>query len=185
MLYCAGIIAAVCDELERLPRASRPALVVDPVMVASSGDPLLQPFAVKEHEERLPPLAPLVTPNLDEAGALTGRNLVSLADLRTAGSELAQRYGVPFLIKGGHLRGEIAVGVLFGPGRPMEFTAPFVQRASTHGTGCTYSAAITAQLALGKDLPAAIDEAKRFVTRAIRESLHWHQPRPASALKQW
>jgi hydroxymethylpyrimidine/phosphomethylpyrimidine kinase len=67
----------------------------------------------------------------------------------------------------------------------MEFTAPFVQRASTHGTGCTYSAAITAPLALGKDLPAAIDEAKRFVTRAIRESLHWHQPRPVSALKQW
>ena len=106
MLYCAGIIAAVCDELERLPRASRPALVVDPVMIASSGDPLLQPFAVKEYEERLLPLAALVTPNLDEAAALTGRNLVSLADLRTAGSELAQRYGVPFLIKGGHLRGE-------------------------------------------------------------------------------
>jgi hydroxymethylpyrimidine/phosphomethylpyrimidine kinase len=72
MLYCAGIIAAVRDELERLPRASRPALVVDPVMVASSGDPLLQPFAIKEYEERLLPLAALVTPNLDEAGALTG-----------------------------------------------------------------------------------------------------------------
>jgi hydroxymethylpyrimidine/phosphomethylpyrimidine kinase len=158
MLYCAGIIAAVRDELERLPRASRPALVVDPVMVASSGDPLLQPFAIKEYEERLLPLAALVTPNLDEAGALTGRNLVSPADLRTAGSELAQRYVVAFLIKGGHLRGEIAVGVLFGPGRPREFTAPFVQRASTHGTGCTYSAPITAQLALGKDLPAAIDD---------------------------
>jgi hydroxymethylpyrimidine/phosphomethylpyrimidine kinase len=105
MLYCAGIIAAVCDELERLPRASRPALVVDPVTVASSGDPLLQPFAIKEYEERLLPVAALVTPNLDEAGALAGRTLVSLADLRTAGSELAQRYGVAFLIKGGHLRG--------------------------------------------------------------------------------
>ena len=105
MLYCAGIIAAVCDELERLPRASRPALVVDPVRVASSGDPLLQPFAIEEYEERLLPLAALLTPNLEEAGALTGRNLVSLADLRTAGSELAQRYGVPFLIKGDHLRG--------------------------------------------------------------------------------
>ena len=82
MLYCAGIIAAVCDELERLPRVSRPALVVDPVMIASSGDPLLQPLAVKAYEQRLLPLASLVTPNLDEAAALTGRKLVSLADLR-------------------------------------------------------------------------------------------------------
>jgi hydroxymethylpyrimidine/phosphomethylpyrimidine kinase len=186
LLYSAGIIAAVCDELERLPRASRPALVVDPVMIASSGDPLLQPLAVKGYEERLLPLASLVTPNLDEAGALTGRKLSSLADLKAAGSELTERFGVPFLIKGGHLRGETAVDVLFGPGgEPTEFTAPFVGRACTHGTGCTYSAAIAAQLALGQDLPSAIGEAKLFVTRAIRESLDWLQPQPVSALKQW
>jgi hydroxymethylpyrimidine/phosphomethylpyrimidine kinase len=154
-------------------------------MIASSGHPLLQPLAVKGYEERLLPLASLVTPNLDEASALTGRKLASLADLRAVGSELAQRYGVPFLIKGGHLRGEIAVDVLCGPGEPMEFRAPFVPCASTHGTGCTYSAAIAAQLALGKDLPAAVDEAKLFVTRAIRESLQWRRPRPVSALKQW
>jgi hydroxymethylpyrimidine/phosphomethylpyrimidine kinase len=185
LLYSAGIIAAVCDELDRLPQASRPFLVVDPVMIASSGDPLLQPLAIKGYEERLLPLASLVTPNLDEAGTLARRKLASLADLRVAGSELAERFGVPFLIKGGHLPGEIAVDVLFGPGKPVEFTAPFVPRASTHGTGCTYSAAIAAQLALGKDLPSAIGEAKLFVTRAIRESLHWLQPQPVSALKQW
>jgi hydroxymethylpyrimidine/phosphomethylpyrimidine kinase len=185
LLYSAGIIAALCDEFERLPRASRPALVVDPVMIASSGDPLLQPLAVEAYEERLLPLASLVTPNLDEAGALTGRKLASLADLKAAGSELAERFGVPFLVKGGHLRGKTAVDVLFGPGEPTEFTAPFVQRACTHGTGCTYSAAIAAQLALGQDLPSAIGEAKRFVTRAIRESMDWLQPQPVWALKQW
>jgi len=185
MLYSAGIIAAVCDELERVAQASRPALVVDPVMIASSGDPLLQPLAVHGYEERLLPLASLVTPNLDEAGALTGRKLANLADLRAAGRELAERYGVPFLVKGGHLRGESAVDVLFGQGEPMEFTAPFVPCASTHGTGCTYSAAIAAHLALGQDLPSAIGAAKAFVTRAIEESLHWKEPRPVWALKQW
>lgn len=185
MLYSAGIIATVCEELERLPEASRPALVVDPVMIASSGDPLLQPLAVKSYEERLLPLASLVTPNLDEAGALTGRKLASLADLRAAGSELAQRFGVPFLLKGGHLRGDTAVDVLFGLGEPSAFSAPFVQRACTHGTGCTYSAAIAAQLALGKDLHSAVDEAKRFVTCAIRESMDWLQPQPVSALRHW
>lgn len=185
MLYSAGIIAAVCDEFERLPRVSRPALVVDPVMIASSGDPLLQPLAVEAYEERLLPLASLVTPNLDEAGALTGRKLASLADLRAAGRELAERFGVPFLIKGGHLQGKTAVDVLFGPGEPAEFRTPFVPRACTHGTGCTYSAAIAAQLALGKGLASAIGEAKLFVTRAIRESMDWLQPQPVSALKQW
>lgn len=185
MLYSAAIIGAVCDELERLPQAARPALVVDPVMIASSGDPLLQPLAVNGYVERLLPLASLVTPNLDEAGALTGRKLAGLTDLRTAGNELAARFGVPFLIKGGHLQGPTAVDVLFGPGAPTEFTAPFVPRACTHGTGCTYSAAIAAQLAFGKDLPAAIAEAKLFVTRAIRESLDWSRPQPVSALKHW
>src|SRR4051794_33979376 len=97
MLYSAEIIATVCDELERITPVARPALVVDPVMVASSGDSLLQPEAARLYEERLLPLAALVTPNLDEAGVLARRKLTNLIDLMAAGDELAKRYGIPFL----------------------------------------------------------------------------------------
>ena len=187
MLYSAEIVAAVSDEIGRIPPASRPALIVDPVMVASSGDSLLESQAVTVYRERLLPLASLVTPNLDEAGVLVGRRLVSFADLLSAGHELTNRYGVRFLVKGGHLGSETAVDVLFGIGNPspQEFAAPFVKGQSTHGTGCTLSAAIAAQVALGTDLAAAVAEAKRFVTGAIRGALHWSRPQPVSALKLW
>ena len=169
MLHSRGIIQAVCDGLEnrKLP------LVVDPVMIATSGDPLLKEDAVSLYEERLFKMAAVVTPNLDEAGALLGRTISNIEEMRVAGRELTEKFRVPFLLKGGHLRGESALDLLFASGKTLEFTAPYIPGVSTHGTGCTYSAAITAGLAKGLPLAIAAAEAKQFVTRAIANHFRW------------
>ncbi len=185
MLYSASLIDAFCEAWEASPAGRRPPLVVDPVMVASSGDSLLQPDAIRRYRDRLLPLAALVTPNLDETAVLLGRRPGLVKELAAAGEELVSRFGVPFLMKGGHLGGTEAVDVLIGAGEPRFFSAPFVRDASTHGTGCTLSAAITAALALGQDLPSAVAGGKEFITRAIRDALTWTEPRAVSALRQW
>ncbi|MDQ3621478.1 MAG: bifunctional hydroxymethylpyrimidine kinase/phosphomethylpyrimidine kinase [Verrucomicrobiota bacterium] len=178
MLYSRALIAQVCDTLEECfaREARRPFLVVDPVMVASSGDPLLEPDAIELYKARLFPLAGVVTPNLDEAGTLLGRSITSLAELRVAGEELVALHGTAFLLKGAHLRQAMATDLLFSKGFAQEFTAPFVPNVSTHGTGCTYSAAIAAGVGRGLGLPEAVAEAKGFVTRSITEYLEWERP---------
>lgn len=175
MLYSRAIIAAVADLLvpARLP------LVVDPVMVAASGDPLLQPAAVAEYRARLFPAATLITPNLDEAAALLGRPLTSVPELRDAAAALAAMFGTAVLVKGGHLAGDTATDLLFADGRPHEFGAPFIRDVAardTHGTGCTYSAAIAANLARGLPLAAAVGAAKEYITGAIRARFLWPAP---------
>ncbi len=173
MLYSREIIAAVCDVLEAQPKVP---LVVDPVMVATSGDPLLQPDAVALYRERLFPLATLITPNLDEVKTLLGREIGSLEEMRRAGLELAAAYGRAFLIKGGHLRLDPSVDLLCEPdGIVQEYSAPFVPGISTHGTGCTYAAAITAGLAKGLPLPAAVGAARQFLANAITQYLRWEK----------
>jgi hydroxymethylpyrimidine/phosphomethylpyrimidine kinase len=142
-------------------------------MVATSGDPLLQPDAVAAYRELLFPLAAVVTPNLDEAAALLGGEIRSLDAMREAGRELAGRFGVPFLLKGGHLRGERAVDCLVAGGEIEEFEGPFFPGISTHGTGCTFSAAIAAGLAKGEPLREAVAAGKRFVAGAIARALRW------------
>ncbi len=165
---------AVIELAAELLAGSKAPLVVDPVMVASSGDPLLEPAAVAAYQERLFPLATLVTPNLDEARTLLGRPIRDVAEMKTAGIELARRYGAAFLMKGGHLGGEEAIDLLcFAEGRAEEFRAPFTRGVSTHGTGCTYSAAIAAGLASGLELAAAAAQAKRFVTAAVAGFFRW------------
>ena len=177
LLHSRAIIARVCDTLAEsfAQAARRPALVVDPVMVATSGDALLQADAIALYRERLFPLATLITPNLDETSALLGRPVTSLAGMRRAGEELTARYGTAFLLKGGHLRGTTATDLLFAGGEVLEFSAPFVPGVSTHGTGCTYSAAIAAGLGQGLALPAAVAAAKRFVTAAVTHFLRWEK----------
>jgi hydroxymethylpyrimidine kinase/phosphomethylpyrimidine kinase len=165
MLYNAVIIEAVAER--RLPN-----LVVDPVMVATSGARLLKPSAVAALEFRLFPRAKLVTPNLIEAEILAGRPIRSLEELHTAAHTLAEKHGVPFLVKGGHMPGwKRAVDVLCEHGQCHEFSAPLIPGIVTHGTGCTYSAAIAANLALGHRLVDAVGRAKIFVTRAIRDAV--------------
>ena len=178
MLHSPAIIESVVAVLDECfaREGKKPALVVDPVMVATSGDALLLPDAVARYRERLFPIATVVTPNLDEVRTLTGRFVNSLAEMRDAGRELAARHGTAFLIKGGHLREATATDLLILPdGTEHRYDAPFVPGVNTHGTGCTYSAAIATALARGLALPAAVGEAKKFVTRAIAGFLRWEK----------
>jgi hydroxymethylpyrimidine/phosphomethylpyrimidine kinase len=169
MLYDAAIIEAVAHEFARRKFGK---LVVDPVMVASSGALLLKKNAVTALTSKLFPHAVVVTPNLAEAEVLTRRTIRTLDDLRLAARVLAEKYGVPFLVKGGHLPGaNRAVDVLFDGKRLYEYRAAMVPKIKTHGTGCTFSAAIAANLALGHDLTASVARAKRFVTSAIRDAV--------------
>jgi len=149
----------------------RPQLIVDPVMVSTSGARLLQPAAEKILREKLLPLASLVTPNLDEAEILAGQKISSPEDLRSAARKIHSRYGCAALVKGGHLKDSImAIDVFFDGETELLLSAPFVKGVSTHGTGCTYSAAICAALALGHDLPHAVELGKNFITAAIASS---------------
>jgi hydroxymethylpyrimidine/phosphomethylpyrimidine kinase len=146
-------------------------LVVDPVMVSTSGAKLLEPEAVKILTEKLLPLAALVTPNLSEAEVLTGHKPVSVEEMREAARQIHSRLGCAALVKGGHLRGvSEAVDIFFDGKTELLLSAPFVKGVRTHGTGCVYSAAICAALALGHDLPDAVELGKKFVTAAIAGS---------------
>ena len=167
MLYSAEIIRAVA----KFFRSRKIPLVVDPVMVATSGRPLLKPDAIKILCRELLPLATLVTPNLPEAALLISRPLSSIEDLRHAARELHRRFGCAALVKGGHLRGAREAADIFFDGKiELLLTAPFVRGIRTHGTGCTYSAAIAAHLAGGLDLPTAVARAKEYITVAIAQS---------------
>jgi hydroxymethylpyrimidine kinase/phosphomethylpyrimidine kinase len=167
MLYSAEIIRAVAGFF----RKRRALLVVDPVMVATSGARLLKLDGVKMLIRELLPLATLVMPNLDEASALAGRRLRSLEDMRTAARELHERFGCAALVKGGHLRGMNQAVDFFYDGRTeLMLIAPFIRGVKTHGTGCTYSAAVTAYLARGLELPDAVAKAKEHITQAITHS---------------
>lgn len=169
MLYEAAIIEAVAHGFARRKFAK---LVVDPVMVASSGALLLKKNAVTALTSKLFPIAAVVTPNLDEAEVLARCRIRTLDDLRLAARVLAEKYGVPFLVKGGHLPGaNRAVDVLFDGKRFCEYRAAMVPKIKTHGTGCTFSAAIAANLALGHGLTESIGRAKQFITRAIRDAV--------------
>ena len=175
-LLCSGeIISTVAKMIRALGKtfAPRAPLVIDPVFVATSGDPLLEPGAIETYEKELFPLASLITPNLDEAGRLLGAKIKALRSMRFAGKELEKKYGTSILLKGGHLAGERAVDLLFTDGKIVEFSAPKVFGVATHGTGCTYSAAITAGLASGLALEGAISKAKRFMTESIVRPFGW------------
>lgn len=169
MLFSTAIIEAVAEKIAR----KRIPLVIDPVMVASSGDPLLKKSAVAAYRSVLFPLATLVTPNLDELRILSGMKVRNLREMTVAGRRLAEKYGCAFLLKGGHLRGKAAVDILATARGYEEFEAPFLRGVDTHGTGCTYSSAIAANLAQGKTLSEAVGESKRYITKAINQHLRW------------
>jgi hydroxymethylpyrimidine/phosphomethylpyrimidine kinase len=175
MLFSTAIIGVV---VEQFSAKGAPPLVVDPVMVATSGARLLKPSAIKALLEELLPLATLVTPNLDEAEILLGHPVRTLDALRTAAKEIHGRYGCAALVKGGHLSADDLAVDFFNDGQTeLLLTSPRVRGVSTHGTGCTYSAAVTAYLALGRELPDAVARAKQFITTSIAESVrigeHW------------
>lgn len=176
LLCSVEIVEAVADAIVDLYQKHRVPLVVDPVMVATGGDPLLKPAAVEVYEKELFPLAMLITPNLDEAGKLLGLQIRDRRSMEKAVRALADKFGVSILLKGGHLSGADAIDLLCVNGNLTEFSAPFVPVVATHGTGCTYSAAITAGLANGLKLEDAIRNAKKFVTRSITNHFRWTAP---------
>jgi hydroxymethylpyrimidine/phosphomethylpyrimidine kinase len=165
MLSTAPIIEAVAGALAERPV---PKLVVDPVMVAKSGDALLQPDARAALIERILPLALVVTPNLPEAEALTGMPVTTRAEMEEAARRIHAMGPRNVLVKGGHLKDE-AVDLLWTGRSLTAFSAPRIDSANTHGTGCTFSAAIAAGLARGRPLAEAVREGKAYVTRAIQE----------------
>jgi hydroxymethylpyrimidine/phosphomethylpyrimidine kinase len=168
MLHSEGIIAAVSEAIAP-PLGKGVPLVVDPVMVASSGKVLVEKNAIRALRKFIS-WAALVTPNRDEAELLWGRSIRNLKDLEAAALGLARGFGYPqILAKGGHLKTSQAVDVLASPdGRLCEFGAKRIPGLDPHGTGCTYSAAITAGLAKGLTVTEAVVLGKIFITRALR-----------------
>jgi hydroxymethylpyrimidine/phosphomethylpyrimidine kinase len=180
LLFSGEIVSTVARTLRALAGKAALPLVIDPVMVATSGDLLLRDDAVNAYERELFPLATLITPNLGEAGRLLGEPIVDLRAMRTAGARLAEKYRIPVLLKGGHLAGQDAIDLLFVAGDVVEFSAPFSRGVATHGTGCTYSAAITAGLASGLSLEESVQRAKKFVTATIAQHCRWKTESGAS-----
>ena len=165
MLGTEGIIRVVADGL-RAHAVER--LVVDPVMAATSGDALLEAGAVRALTTQLLPLALVVTPNLPEAETLAAMPVSSRTDMEEAARRIHKLGPRHVLVKGGHLKGD-AVDLLYNGREFTAFQAPRVESDNTHGTGCTFSAAIAAALAQGRPLAEAVRDAKAYVTRAIRE----------------
>ena len=168
MLFSADIIEAVASFLKR---ARKCPLIVDPVLVATSGALLLEKSGIKALCATLLPMANLITPNLPEAEALTGVRVHDPEQLRKSARQLHTQFGCAVLLKGGHLaRASEAIDVFYDGQTELLLRAPFIRGVSTHGTGCTYSAAIAAYCAHGKPLTEAVRLAKRYITRAIRNS---------------
>jgi hydroxymethylpyrimidine/phosphomethylpyrimidine kinase len=168
MLYSAPIIEAVAQFFEK---NKRPPLIVDPVMVSTSGATLLKPEAVEVLTRRLLPIARLVTPNLHEAEILTGDKIRSVSALRDAARTIQKRFGCAALVKGGHLPdAKEAVDYYYDGRWEMVLGASYVREVNTHGTGCTLSAAIAAYLAQGRSLRSAVKDAKVYISNAIMNS---------------
>lgn len=164
MLAEADLVRQVAAAIESL--RWRP-YVLDPVMVASSGDRLLSEDAVATIRDRLVPLATLVTPNLDEAEALVGHPVRNVTQMERAGSALLDLGAEAALVKGGHLEGDTLTDVLVTRTGSRQFSRRRIVTRAGHGTGCTLSAAITAGLALGRDVDSAVSDALLFVRRAL------------------
>ena len=172
MLFSAEIIEAVTDSVQDLTGP----LVVDPVMVSTSGRKLLRDDAIEAVRNRLLPNADWITPNLPEAEVLTGHEIRSGADAVCAARECADRWGCSVVLKGGHAEGPEAGDIVVHQGQCLQLSSPRVPVSgnSDHGTGCTFSSALTAQLALGTDWREVLVRAKAFVlaslTRPVRLS---------------
>lgn len=178
MLHNAAVIQALASELRAHPRFP---IVVDPVMVATSGDLLLEPEAISALHRHILPAATVLTPNLPEARELAGLEIEGRTGMQKGAERLAKAYPEAWiLIKGGHLHDtepdqpEVMADLLFHQGTSEWLEAPFIDTPNTHGTGCTLSAAIAANLALGFAVPDAVRKAKTFLTAALQHA--WPGP---------
>lgn len=165
MLHAPDIVQTVADAIDRHALVN---VVLDPVMVATSGAVLIENPAISALVRELFGRADLVTPNLDEAALLVGRPLNNERDMEAAAHELLAMGARAVLLKGGHLQGEVVSDLLLLPGGALHWMrAPRIHSANTHGTGCTLSSAIAAHLALGVDLLEAVQAARAFVRAAL------------------
>ena len=180
MLFSAELIEAVARQLKK---HNAPNIVLDPVMVAQSGDKLLRDDAIEAIKEHLMPLALVVTPNLPEASVLLDRELQTGEDLHQAAKDLARYGSQSILVKGGHLEDEKSRDLLFlvQENRFIELEEDRIETKNNHGTGCTLSSAIAAYLAKGNSIEDSVRHAKAYITEAIRSGArytlgHGHGP---------
>jgi len=177
MLGSVAIINAVADALETF--ASELPWVIDPVMVAKGGHPLLAEDAAEALKERLVSRAAVITPNLPEAEVLTGRKVKAVADMEAAASALLQTGAKAVLLKGGHLEGDTVVDLLATAAGIERFESPRIHTLHTHGTGCTLASAIACGLAQGMSVRDTVIRARGYVLEAIRTAPgfgHGHGP---------
>ncbi|VAX24804.1 Hydroxymethylpyrimidine phosphate kinase ThiD [hydrothermal vent metagenome] len=165
MLLNAGAIGAVAEVLANHRVKS---LVVDPVMKATAGGDLLEPSAVKTLIEKIFPIARMVTPNAPEATSLTGIEVTDIKSMKEAAMEIARLGPENVVITGGHIDGERLVDLLLSDGRFFEFVHQRIDTKETHGTGCVFSAAITAALAMGRPVEKAVKQAGEFVEKKLK-----------------
>ncbi len=167
MLFSTEIIRAVADGLKPFNVQQ---VVLDPVMVAQSGDKLLKEDAIEAIKIHLMPLATVVTPNIPEASILVAEPLITTADIRRAAKTLARHGSRAVLIKAGHLKGEQSTDLLYlsGDDRFVEISGPRIDTINNHGTGCTLSSAITAYLARGEGLETAVQRARIYIEGALK-----------------
>lgn len=167
MVSSAALIQAIADSLGRYGARN---IVVDPVMVATSGSRLLRDDAARTLMEKLIPLADLITPNLSEAEVLSGLEVKDRETMLAAAEKMGRAFGVAVLVKGGHLAGT-AADLLWKAGEYRWFETSRVENPNTHGTGCTLSSAIASNLALGHTMEDSIHLAKEYLTGALRDGL--------------
>jgi len=167
MLFSAEHVRVVAEILRKYPQVP---LVVDPVMIASTGASLLEAEAVDCYKKLLLPLARVITPNLPEAEALLEERIPDETALGPAARRLSELFGTAVLLKGGHLDGPECIDLLIENGTAHRFTAARIPLPDSHGTGCTLSAAIAAGLALGNSLPEAVRLAKDYLGETLRKS---------------
>lgn len=172
MLFSTAIIEKTSSLLSARKNSEKSfSLVIDPVMVATSGAKLLQDSAIEALLSKLIPIADLITPNLDEAEILSGKKIKNAEAMPDLAKEIFEKFKVPVLLKGGHLQNEtIALDILYDGKALFKFEKPFVSGFYPHGTGCTYSSAITSYLALGESLPNAVLHAKEYLHAAIEQA---------------
>ena len=169
MLYSPEIVKAVTAELQGFNGP----IVVDPVMIATAGEPLILQAAISVYEQHLMPRTALLTPNLDELQRLLGTDapICTPAELQQAAAVLANRYQCAVLAKGGHLSGSTCTDILvLSDGTAHHWSHPRTEGISTHGTGCTLSSAVAAHLAKGHDLITAVELSLQYITKAIASS---------------
>ena len=186
MLSCEETILCVCDGIRRHGITR---LVVDPVMIAQSGASLIDAEAVAAIRQELLPLALLVTPNIPEAERLSGGPVKSVDDMASAARIIAGFGPKTVLVKGGHMiEGDVVTDILFANGAITRFDSPRIPTENTHGTGCTLSAAIAAELAAGSELPEAVRKGRQYLMLALKRSFrpgHGAGPLGHAVLAPW